>query len=82
MEQAHQAGERPVAAFPSSHVSITVVLLLIAWCNGLRKVFWVMVPFAVLLFFSTVYIRAHYAIDALAGLVSGTMCYLGLRFKN
>ena len=82
VEQAHQAGERPVAAFPSSHVSITVLLLLIAWCNGLRKVFWVMVPFAVLLFFSTVYIRAHYAIDALAGLVSGTMCYLGLRFKN
>jgi len=75
VEQAHQAGERPIAAFPSSHVSITMVLMLIAWRTDLRKVFWALLPFAVLLFFSTVYIRAHYAIDALAGLFSGTLCY-------
>ncbi len=78
VEQAHQAGERPMAAFPSSHVSICVVLMLIAWRNRLRIVFWALMPFAVLLFFSTVYIRAHYAIDALAGLVSGTLCYFFL----
>ena len=75
VEQAHQAGERPMAAFPSSHVSICVVLMIIAWRNRLRIVFWALMPFAILLFFSTVYIRAHYAIDALAGLVSGTLCY-------
>ena len=30
VEDAHSAGERPTAAFPSSHVGITVVLLLLA----------------------------------------------------
>ena len=76
VEQAHQAGERPVAAFPSSHVSICTVLMLIAWRTRMRIVFWALMPFAILLFLSTVYIRAHYAIDALAGLVSGTLCYI------
>ena len=75
VEQAHQAGERPIAAFPSSHVSICTVLMLITWRNGMRNTFWALMPFAILLFFSTVYIRAHYAIDALAGLVSGATCY-------
>lgn len=82
VEQAHQAGERPVAAFPSSHVSITVVLMFIAWRMDLRKVFWTLLPFAVLLFFSTVYIRAHYAIDAFAGLVSGALCYFLLEWAT
>ena len=76
VEQAHQAGERPVAAFPSSHVSICTMLMLIAWRTRMRIVFWALMPFAILLFLSTVYIRAHYAIDALAGLVSGTLCYI------
>ena len=75
VESAHQAGERPVAAFPSSHVSVTTVIMLCAWHFRLRRLFWVMAPFAVLLFFSTVYIFAHYAIDALAGLVSGALCW-------
>ncbi len=75
VDSAHDAGERPVAAFPSSHVSVTVVLMLILWQYRLKRLFWVLLPFAVLLFFSTVYIRAHYAIDALAGLVSGAICW-------
>ena len=64
-----------MAAFPSSHVSVCVVLMLIAWRTGMNKTFWALLPFAVLLCLSTVYIRAHYAIDALAGLLSGTACY-------
>ena len=73
VESAHQAGERPVAAFPSSHVSICTVLMILVWRS--RKLFFCMLPFAILLFFSTVYIRAHYAIDALAGLMSGALSY-------
>ena len=76
VEQAHQAGERPIAAFPSSHVSVCMVLMLAAWFFHLRKLFWILMPFAFLLCLSTVYIRAHYAIDALAGIVSGTLCWL------
>ena len=76
VESAHQAGERPVAAFPSSHVGVTFVVMLLAWHFKLRKLFWALLPFAVLMFFSTVYIFAHYAIDALAGLLSGLLCWI------
>lgn len=75
VEHAHQAGERPVAAFPSSHVGICLVVMLTAWHFKLRRLFWCLTPFAVLLFLSTIYIRAHYAIDAIAGLASGLACW-------
>lgn len=73
--QAHNAGERPTAAFPSSHVGITTVLLWLAWASRCRPLFWTVVPFAVLMFFATVYIYAHYAVDAIAGLFVGTVFY-------
>lgn len=76
VELAKWAGERPTAAFPSSHVGITVVCLLLLWRTGNRKVFFYVLPFAVLMFFATVYIQAHYAVDALAGLVSGILLYV------
>ena len=76
---AHNAGERPTAAFPSSHVGVTVVLLWLAWESRSRRLLWVMMPFAVLMFFATFYIQAHYAIDAIAGLFVGTIFYFFLR---
>jgi len=75
VEDAHTAGERPTAAFPSSHVGITVILLLLAWHTGNRRFFLLLLPFFVLMFFATVYIRAHYAIDAVAGLLTGVLLY-------
>jgi membrane-associated phospholipid phosphatase len=72
---AHQSGERPTAAFPSSHVGIIVVLLWLVRATKNRRLFWSLVPFGVLMFFATFYIRAHYAIDALAGLAAGTLMY-------
>lgn len=78
VEQAHDAGERPTAAFPSSHVGVTTVLMLLGWHTGSRKLFFVMLPFYVLMCFATVYILAHYAIDAIAGLLSGIVFYFVL----
>jgi hypothetical protein len=72
---AHDAGERPTAAFPSSHVGVTVVLLWLAWRAGSPRLLWTMMPFAVLMFFATFYIQAHYAIDAIAGIAAGTLIY-------
>ena len=67
-------GEAPTAAFPSSHVGVSVVVLL--WLNKYQKnLIKYILPFSVLLFFSTVYIKAHYAIDAVAGLLSGFIVY-------
>lgn len=75
VEQAHDAGERPTAAFPSSHVGITTILMLLGWHSGSRKLFFFMLPFYALMCFATVYIMAHYAIDAIAGLLSGMVFY-------
>ncbi len=77
--EAHNAGERPTAAFPSSHVGIVVVLLWLAAELRSRWLLCVMFPLAVLMFFATFYIQAHYAIDAIAGLFVGTAMYFALR---
>lgn len=75
VEDAHEAGERPTAAFPSSHVGITTILMILAWRTRNRRFFWFLMPFFVLMCFATVYIKAHYAIDAIAGLISGVAIY-------
>jgi membrane-associated phospholipid phosphatase len=75
----HAAGERPTAAFPSSHVGVTTVLLWLAWAAHNRKLFFSLLPFGVLMFFATFYIQAHYAIDAIAGIVAGTLMYFLLK---
>lgn len=76
VEIAKWAGERPTAAFPSSHVGITVVCMLLLWHSGNRRVFFRTLPFAILMFFATFYIQAHYAIDAIAGLAGGALFYI------
>ncbi len=75
VESAKEAGERPTAAFPSSHVGITTVLVLLAWHTRNRRLFFILLPFYVLMCFATVYIQAHYAIDSIAGLLSGALLY-------
>ena len=82
VENAKAAGERPTAAFPSSHVGITTVLMWLAWQTRNRRLLYFMLPFFVLMFFATVYIQAHYAIDALAGLLTGTIFYFLFRFTG
>ena len=60
------------AAFPSAHVSGSFVALLGAW-RYRRWLFWVFLPFFLLMLFSTVYGRYHYIADVLAGLVVGAI---------
>ena len=62
--QAQEAGEHPTAAFPSSHVGMAVVTMLLAWRTGSRKFFWI-----------TVYLKAHYAVDSVAGLFAGAFFF-------
>jgi membrane-associated phospholipid phosphatase len=59
-------GEVPTAAFPSSHVSICLMLLIICFRYA-KKLLFLNLPISVLLLFSTVYIRAHYLVDVIAG---------------
>ena len=82
VEGMHDAGERPTAAFPSSHVGITTILMFLAWRTRCRPLFWGMMPFYVLMCFATVYIQAHYAIDVIAGWVSAIVIYTVLFFLS
>ena len=53
-------------AFPSSHVSVSTVILLVTWKYLSRWLVWI-VPIYVGLVFATVYGRFHYLLDVFAG---------------
>lgn len=82
VEKARQAGERPTAAFPSSHVGLTTILVLLAWHSKSKKMFYFTLPFLVLILFATVYIQAHYVIDSIAGLITGALLFAILLFAT
>jgi len=67
-------GEHPTAAFPSSHVALVVIFLYISYYN-IRWLFWLIVPLFILILLATVYIKAHYAVDVFAGLLSAPIVY-------
>lgn len=75
VEGSQQAGERPTAAFPSSHVGVSTILMIMAW-RGSKRLFAVLIPFYVLLCGATVYIQAHYLIDAIAGFFTAILFYV------
>lgn len=77
---AHAAGERPIAAFPSSHVGVATIILLLAARFRARPVLYVLLPLYLLLCVATVYIHAHYVIDAVAGFVSAFAVYYFLNY--
>jgi membrane-associated phospholipid phosphatase len=55
----------PRDCFPSLHTAITLVTLIFAW-RMWRGCFWMLLPLAAALVFSTVYLRFHYVIDLVA----------------
>lgn len=69
-----EVAERPTAAFPSSHVAMACIVLILASWKSIQLVL-LFFPFVVLLFFSTVYIQAHYLIDVLAGILIFPLVY-------
>ena len=74
VEGAQATGERPTAAFPSSHVGMSTILLILAYKNS-HRLFFVFLPFYVLLCAATVYIQTHYLIDAIAGWITAFLFY-------
>lgn len=80
-----QHGQAGGAAFPSSHVAGVLTMAWVAWRYLPRWGFYILALEAVGVFFSTVYTQQHYAIDALAGLltaiaVQGLVVPIALRF--
>ncbi len=68
-------GEGPTAAFPSSHVGVIVIISYLSYKYA-RELFLVYLLFGLLICFSTVYIKAHYAIDVIGGVVIAPIFYL------
>jgi membrane-associated phospholipid phosphatase len=54
------------AAFPSLHAAVSLVVLAYAW-RYVRAWFWILLPFVLGLWVSTVYLRHHYVVDLVAG---------------
>ncbi|MCI5757193.1 MAG: phosphatase PAP2 family protein, partial [Bacteroidales bacterium] len=75
VEQAQAGGERPTAAFPSSHVGAATVLMLLMYRTR-RWLTWLMMPLYLLLVGATVYIQAHYLVDVFGGLATGVLFYI------
>jgi membrane-associated phospholipid phosphatase len=54
------------AAFPSLHAAVSLVVLVYAW-RFLRAWAWILLPFVLGLWASTIYLRHHYFVDLVAG---------------
>jgi membrane-associated phospholipid phosphatase len=67
-------------AFPSGHTAVALMTLYYAWKARERVLFWILLPVVSALVVSTVYLRYHYVIDVIAGvLLSAFTIYLAPR---
>lgn len=76
VENSQKVGERPTGAFPSSHVGITVLIMILIYKNRRKLLFYSLLPLAAALIGATVYIQAHYVVDVFAGFISAFVFYL------
>jgi membrane-associated phospholipid phosphatase len=67
--------EQPTGAFPSSHVGIAVIIAWISY-HHLRRLFFMILPFVIGICFATVYIKAHYVVDVIGGLITAPLFIL------
>lgn len=70
-----ETAETETGAFPSSHVGLAIIFIILT-AKHFKKVLWVLIPATMLLLLSTVYIKAHYGIDIIAGISSGGLFYI------
>lgn len=75
VESAQQTGERPTAAFPSSHVGISSLIMLLVFNKKNYTLLSLLLPLYLALVGATVYIQAHYVIDVVAGWISAILFY-------
>jgi|ERR1019366_4737742 membrane-associated phospholipid phosphatase len=61
--------------FPSMHVAISFVVWLYTYRNS-KRLFWILSPLILSLWFSTIYLRYHYLVDVLAGLILAPLSFL------
>ncbi len=74
MHYIQQFGEQPTAAFPSSHIGFSVIILYVFY-RFYKPVFYVVLPIVFLLILATVYLKAHYVVDVFGGLLCAPLFY-------
>jgi len=74
LEVIEQHAEIAGAAFPSSHVALGLITAWFSW-RYVRPVRWLHLVLALSICLSTVYTRAHYGVDVLAGLVTAGLLF-------
>lgn len=72
---ADRIGDGRTGAFPSSHVGMAVIYVILTY-KKFPKLFWLVTFLAVLICFATVYIKAHYFLDAVGGLLSAPLIFV------
>ncbi|MEN8119699.1 MAG: phosphatase PAP2 family protein [Bacteroidota bacterium] len=68
------AGETPTGAFPSSHVGISWIIFIISLRTN-KKYLKLIFALALSICISTVYIKAHYVVDVIGGIISAPLFY-------
>ena len=66
---AQDIGETQTGALPSSHVGMSLIVLYLSF-KYTRQIFPVILVFCLLLWPATVYIKAHYLVDVIGGILS------------
>jgi len=82
-EISSRAGARG-GAFPSTHVSASIIVLMVAWKRQ-RRLAYLLLPMVLGVIVATVYGRFHYVLDTIAGLALGvviTSLYLALASRG
>jgi membrane-associated phospholipid phosphatase len=67
--------DTPGGAFPSSHVAVAVVCMVMLLRKE-RVLGLILIPFVASLIVATIYCRYHYAVDAIAGIIYGALMIL------
>lgn len=68
--------ERPVASFPSSHVGVSLIVVILALRTRSKGLLAVLLPLWIFLVCATIFIRAHYVVDVIAGFLTAPVLYL------
>jgi membrane-associated phospholipid phosphatase len=61
-------GSNGVDVFPSLHAAVSVYILAFAWSHS-RREFWLLLPLTLGICASTIYLRYHYLIDVISGVL-------------
>jgi hypothetical protein len=74
MDWIYRFSEQGGGAFPSTHVAASIIVFLYSY-KFFKNLRWLLVIFCTGIVLSTVYCSYHYAIDLVAGIITGILFY-------